>query len=397
MVDYLETERRMNLPNINSAVVIPALNPGQNLVNLVNELLNHGIPQVIVVNDGSDCIYNSIFQDLEKVKNCTVLTHKVNCGKGRALKTAFLYFIDHCSNLDGVVTADADGQHTTEDICNIARKLSVYKNSLTLGVRDFQEDNVPRRSYIGNTITSRVFWLLYGYYLNDTQTGLRGIPANELAWITELKGDRYDYEINMLIYSRFRNISFSLVPIKTLYIDNNSGSHYKAIRDSFRIFRCLVCGILKHLMAAILCGLLDIIIFFVMYSTFFAGFPTPERIFACTVTARLISIICNYIISRSAIFSGIGKLKYASLRYYILLFIIMLGSYGLVYLTSLFCHINIAVIKFIVDVILGFISYQIQLRWISSNKSSSGSSTPISTNNRFKSSHIDSKITEGKM
>ncbi|HHW30269.1 MAG TPA: glycosyltransferase family 2 protein [Clostridiaceae bacterium] len=386
MVDYPEPNNRINLPSINSAVVIPALNPGHNLINLVNELLNYGIPQIIVVNDGSESTYNSVFQALEQIKNCTVLTHKVNCGKGRALKTAFLYFIDHYPNLDGVVTADADGQHAAEDICNIAEKLSIYKNSIILGVRNFQEDNVPERSYIGNTVTSRVFWFLYGYYLSDTQTGLRGIPTSELSWITELKGERYDYEINMLIYSRFRNIPLHLVPIKTLYIDNNSGSHYKAIRDSFRIFRCLVYGILKQMLAAIFCGILDLFVFFVLYSTVFAGFQALARIFACAAIARLLSAACKYIISRSTFIAGIGKLKYTLFRYYILLLVMTVFSCGLIYLASLFSHINIVIIKLIVDFILGFISYHIHLRWISNKKYSSGPLASKSENNGFNSS-----------
>jgi len=124
---------------VNSAVVIPALNPIPNLADFVRKLIEHGIPQVIVINDGSDSSFDDVFRKVEQLEHCTVLTHKKNRGQGRALKTAFSYFIEHYSYLDGVVTADADGQHMTEDICKICERLSLKQNSLVLGVRNFKE------------------------------------------------------------------------------------------------------------------------------------------------------------------------------------------------------------------------------------------------------------------
>lgn len=230
--------------NINCAVVIPALNPRPDLADFVRELLNRGIPRIIVVNDGSDSSFNDIFREIGQIECCTVLTHSVNRGKGRALKTAFSYFLRNCPGLSGVVTADADGQHAVDDICRIGERLFLKQGSLILGIRNFKDSSVPERSLIGNTITSRIFQLFYGYYLSDTQTGLRGIPASELPWVVKLKGERYDFEINMLIGVMHHNIGFSTMPIKTLYYDNNSGSHYSTIGDSARIFACLVSGLL---------------------------------------------------------------------------------------------------------------------------------------------------------
>lgn len=240
---YKKTDQNINFLKLNSAVVIPALNPIPNLVDYVEELLAHGVAQVIVVNDGSDSSYNKVFHKLEQLENCTVLSHKVNHGKGRALKTAFSYFLEHLSYLDGVVTADADGQHDVLDICQICEKLSLNQNSLILGVRNFKAANVPMRSYIGNTLTSRIFQLLYGYYILDTQTGLRGIPVNHIPWIVELNGERYEYEINMLINAKKHGLGLSTIPIKTLYYNNNSGSHYGTIKDSAKILKCLIIGL----------------------------------------------------------------------------------------------------------------------------------------------------------
>lgn len=236
-------DKRRSLQNINYAVVIPALNPRPDLPDFIRELLNRGIPHVIVVNDGSDSSFNGVFSEIGNIEHCTVLSHSVNRGKGRALKTAFSFFLDNYPDLVGVVTADADGQHAVDDICRVGRRLSLKQGSLILGIRDFKDSCVPERSLIGNTITSKIFKLFYGYQLSDTQTGLRGIPASELPWMVRMRGERYDFEINMLIGVMHHNIGFTTMPIKTLYYDNNSGSHYNTIRDSARIFACLVSGL----------------------------------------------------------------------------------------------------------------------------------------------------------
>ena len=362
-----EKEEKTSSLNINSLVIIPALNPMQNLVDLVRELLEHGVPQVIIVNDGSDDSFNSIFHSVEQLKHCTVLTHKENRGKGRALKTAFSYVIKHFSHLDGVVTADADGQHTVEDICRICERLSLKENDLILGVRNFKEDNVPKRSYLGNRVTSRIFQFLYGYNLQDTQTGLRGIPVRELAWMVELSGERYDFEINMLIKARHRNIGFSTISIKTVYYDNNSGSHFSTAKDASRIFLRLISGLIQYSGATIVSGFLDILGFYMLNSVVFAAFSAPIRIFVSTVIARVISSLCNYLMNRNLIFAHNGKLASSVLRYYILCIFLMLTSYSLVYTVSLFWRVNESVIKIFIDIALGFFSYQVQLRWVFRN------------------------------
>lgn len=228
----------------NVAVIIPALNPEETLIDYVKSLLARGFREIIVINDGSKKNREYIFTRLEKLNHCTVLTHPINQGKGRALKTGFQYFLEHFSELQGVVTADADGQHAVEDVCRVAQKLQEVKNHLVLGIRNFKETHVPKRSYIGNTLTSFAFQLLFREILVDTQTGLRAIPAGEISRMIHLRGERYEYEMNMLIYAKKTNLPIAEVAIQTIYHNNNEGSYYQTIRDSWKIFRKLVSGLI---------------------------------------------------------------------------------------------------------------------------------------------------------
>lgn len=225
------------------AVVIPALDPVPELSALAAALLDRGAAGVIVVDDGSAPPCRGVFESLRSLPNCTVLTHDRNRGKGRALKTAFARILERHPELQGVVTADADGQHGIDDIFAVARTLASEPGALVLGVRDFTAAGVPMRSVFGNRLTSALFGLLYRRRLGDTQTGLRGIPAEALQWMIRLEGERYDYEITMLIEAARRGLVFTQVPIATRYFDNNAGSHYRIVRDSARIFAHLIAGL----------------------------------------------------------------------------------------------------------------------------------------------------------
>lgn len=222
------------------AVIIPALNPTESLVDYVKAL---DVLRVIIVNDGSRADLDYIFTELKTIEKCSVLTHDKNKGKGRALKTAFQFFSQSHYDLMGVITADADGQHSIEDVGKIAEVLQKNEDRIILGVRDFSHSSVPSRSYIGNRITSLIFHILFGLHLKDTQTGLRGIPTKLLPPFIDLKGERFEYEMNMLIYARKNHVRIEEFPIQTLYFNNNKSSHYHAIFDSFKIFSKLVSGV----------------------------------------------------------------------------------------------------------------------------------------------------------
>lgn len=361
-----------NPGNFNCAVVIPALNPIPGMVDMIQSLLACGIPRIIVVNDGSDPSFQNIFQQAAQLEHCVVLTHDVNQGKGRALKTAFRYFMEHCAGLDGVVTADADGQHSVKDICHIGGKLSSVEKTILLGVRNFKEENVPLRSYIGNSATSLLFRLLYGSRISDTQTGLRGIPAKELAWMADLKGERFEYELNMLIEARRRWLDFTLIPIETMYFDHNTGSHYSTVKDSTRILRILIAGFVHNSVSAVSALAIDLSCFFLLNRFVLIGMAPAVRIFASTAVARGISSLFNFAVNKKRTFSHQGNVVGAAARYFTLCFFQMAVSAGLVYAVSLFWQVDASIIKIMVDVILYILSYQVQLRWVLRGRAAAG-------------------------
>ena len=111
-----------------------------------------------------------------------------------------------------------------------------------LGVRDFDQDNVPSKNAFGNKLTSRVVALLFGTYISDTQTGLRAFDFNHLDWLLDVSGDRFEYEMNVLTYALIQSIPIHEQAIQTIYFGGESSSHYNALTDSLRIAKQLLRG-----------------------------------------------------------------------------------------------------------------------------------------------------------
>ena len=220
-------------------VVIPSLEPDEALIEYVDSLLSGYFKSIVVVDDGSSEKFQDIFSSLEEKEGVDVIHHEVNKGKGRALKTAYEYIRNNYQDVYGIITADSDGQHLAKDCYKLAVEMMKGKQGLYLGTRDFNSDNVPFKSRNGNKITSSIFKLFYGKWLDDTQTGLRGFLNEDLDLMIDIEGERYEYEMQVLIDCVRNKVEFIPVSIETVYIDNNSASHFNPFKDSFKIYKII--------------------------------------------------------------------------------------------------------------------------------------------------------------
>lgn len=229
----------MNRNILDIAIVIPSLSPDKKLLEYTKELINKGFNKIIIVNDGSSSEYEFIFNSLKEHKEVTLLKHEINKGKGAGLKTAFNYIKNNNNGIKGILTVDSDGQHLPEDCVKIANEMLKGERGLYLGCRDFNDPRVPWKSRTGNRMTSFFFERLYKQKLSDTQTGLRGFLVDDLDLMINTEGERYEYEMEQLIKSCLSGLKLICIPIQTVYIDNNSGSHFRPLKDGLRIYKIL--------------------------------------------------------------------------------------------------------------------------------------------------------------
>lgn len=337
-------------------VIIPAYNPDEKLIHLVKELQKMKF-KVVVINDGSRKECAHIFITLVNDLKCEVCNHNVNMGKGAALKTGFQYATDKYPDCIGYVTADADGQHTPGDILRISNQLEMDADHIVLGSRNFNHANIPFRSRWGNRITSFVFLLSSGKWCADTQTGLRGIPKKFTQMCLAVPGNKYEYEMNMLMMVAKSGSSFTCVSIDTVYLDDNKSSHFDPVKDSIRIYY----NIIKYSLSSLLSTTIDLTLFTILVKALFGS--VPAGILAATVTARLVSGTVNYLVNKHWVFQNKSQDRKDAVKYFTLFGCQMFMSWLLV--TCLhYLPIPITLVKMIVDTTLFFISYQIQKKYV---------------------------------
>ena len=345
-----------------NVLVIPSLNPNENFLDLLDnfksKIAENNIKlSIVVVNDGSLKKFDAIFEKI-KEKNIVVLKHAVNLGKGRALKTAFNYILNETKNLKSVVTADSDGQHLIEDIIYCLENSNKNLDTLILGKRDFDKnlksgkDKIPFKSKFGNKMTRWIFNYLLGLDINDTQTGLRAFSKNQVKDFLEVKGERFEYETNMLIDNKNLGYKFKEIPINTVYIKNNESSHFNPIRDSIAIYSLFF----KYIIVAILSFTVDISLFGIFRILRFT-------ILNATIIARILSSILNYTLNRNKVFKSFNKKSL--LKYYILVIIQMFVSgYSVKFLHKVIVNENVIFLKIIIDLIIFVVNYYIQREWV---------------------------------
>ncbi|MDO5381798.1 MAG: bifunctional glycosyltransferase family 2/GtrA family protein [Eubacteriales bacterium] len=352
------------------SVIIPSLNPDEKLICVVDSLIGEGFDDIILVNDGSDKEHMWPFEKLSSYSQCTILTHEVNKGKGRGLKTAFEFCMNNRRDCDGVVTVDGDNQHKANDIYNCCRAM-VESDKVILGVRDFSGKDVPFKSSFGNNMTSFVFKLLCGLKISDTQTGLRAIPFKYLEDFCQVEGERFEYETNMLLEFNRKSIPFDQVPIETVYIEENASTHFNPIKDSIKIYKVILKYVFKktswkYTLSSLASWVIDNALFNIL-EFIFAAMTLSLRLLLCTGVARVLSSIFNFAVNRNIVFKSDKNIKTTIVKYYILWVCQLMASYGLVYLVSNVLslgYVLIAVAKIVIDLGLFVISYNIQKKWV---------------------------------
>ncbi|ACL41185.1 glycosyltransferase [Pseudarthrobacter chlorophenolicus A6] len=343
-------------------ILIPAYEPDHHLAALIRRIrAAEPWTAVVVVDDGSGPAYKDVFDDVRAL-GCHVLSYARNRGKGFALKAGFGFIADNLPGHD-VVCADSDGQHTVTDVLRVAGK--VHGNSgdqrgaatMVLGSRSFS-GNVPARSRLGNTATRALFTLATGERIPDTQTGLRGYPAAMLPWLRSVRGDRYEYELNLLLEAKNAGYSIQSLDIATVYLDHNSGSHFRPLADSARIYAPL----LKFLGSSFTAFLVDTTVFLLLT-------VLVDSLLLAVLGARAVSSAVNFLVNRHVVFEH-GKqrpARSAGLRYFSLVAVLLAANVALIWALEAIAVPALAA-KILAEVMLLAISFSVQQRWLFARK-----------------------------
>ena len=326
-------------------VLLPAYEPEPGMLDLIAELSAQGF-QIIVVNDGSSAACRSLF--LQASQSAVVLHHPVNRGKGAALRTGLAYIREHFSAPYAVLTMDADGQHTVPDALRVLAMAEAEPDCLALGCRRFT-GQVPLRSRFGNRVTRIVFRLAAGLDVSDTQTGLRAFTDRLTDRMLAIPGDRYEYEMNVLMTCARDGVPVRELPIETIYENNNAGSHFHPLRDSVRIYR----EILKFSASSLVSFAVD-------YGLFCLFLPLFGSEIAANITARVCSAAVNFTLNKHLVFGSRGHTWQAALRYAALAAGILVCNTALLTFLTEVCGIDSHLSKILTELALFAVSFAVQ-------------------------------------
>lgn len=351
------------------AIIIPALDPDERMVTLVSKLHDFGYKNIILIDDGSAIKNRKYFKECKEHYDVKVIRHVINFGKGIALKSAFNHILEHCPDIVGAVTVDCDGQHIVNDINTCAKLTFENPDKLILGCRQFDNQEIPLRSRFGNKMTRQVIRLLCGIHVSDTQTGLRGLPTPLIReHFAKVKGERFEYEMNMLLAAREYQIPIKEFPIETIYLANNESSHFNPFIDSIRIYKIF----LKFMLSSLFSFFIDIAFYWILGYVLrpfipdhlqFPVFGLSVLILMRTVISRLLSSLFNFFMNKNQVFKNDSSSPLIVVKYYILCVVQLLFSAFLV--NHLLTFISYSTLrKCIIDTVLFAISFQVQREWV---------------------------------
>lgn len=197
------------------SVVIPNFNERVRIFPVLKDLEKFGFP-VVVVDDGSIDFDD---QKLTGRKNIVVLKHKINLGKGAALKTGCDYAFS--AGAEAVILMDSDGQHKVEDLPGFVKALGTHKYDVVFGSRNLNM-GVPLVRYLGNKFASVLVATLFGIYVSDILCGYKALTKKAYG---KVKWDSpgYGVETEIAALTGKNKLRFCEVPVATVYYDKVKG------------------------------------------------------------------------------------------------------------------------------------------------------------------------------
>lgn len=207
-------------------IIVPFYNEQKHIVDVIKGLSKYKLP-VVLVDDGSVDNYELKIKNL-KLNNITLIKHKINLGKGAAMKTGADYAFDQ--GADAVIFMDGDNQHNPNDLPKFIEALKNNGHDVVLGTRNFTY-GVPLIRFLGNKFASIILVLFFGIYVSDVLCGFKAITKKaykNVRW----ESTGYGVETELIVRIGKNKIKTCEVPVKAIYHDKVKGV---TILDAFGI------------------------------------------------------------------------------------------------------------------------------------------------------------------
>lgn len=222
-------DTRKEAKELGVLLVIPTYNNGRSIASVIDGVKEY-VDDILVVNDGSLDNTASILENIEGIQ---YVAYKENKGKGYAIRTALKYAYEN--NYNYVISIDADGQHYPENIIDMLQELRLNLDTLIVGARNIEADNMPNKNTFANKFSNFWFFVTTGKKMTDTQSGYRVYPVKllkDIKFVTSC----YEFEVEVIVRAAWRGVKVKNIPIKVYYPPiEERVSHFRPLKDFARI------------------------------------------------------------------------------------------------------------------------------------------------------------------
>jgi len=197
-------------------VLVPVYNEGKVFEEWLPSLLEVAKDikaNVVVIDDGSidgQCSFDSRLSTFDY----RLLCHPVNCGVGAAIATGMEYARAQGAEL--VLTIDGDGQHDPEDLKLVLAELKQGRADIVNGSRFMKKQKIPFLRRVANFLANVITFILSGFWLSDTQTGMKGFSQKALKKL-EIESAGYEWCTEIFREASWYKLKVREVPISVKY------------------------------------------------------------------------------------------------------------------------------------------------------------------------------------
>ncbi len=220
---------RKKMGALNCCMIIPTYNNEQTLSKVIEDVQAF-TNNIIVINDGST---DSTTEILKRFNSIECISYSPNKGKGIALRTGFKRAID--KGYRYAITIDSDGQHFADDLPYFIDKIVQEPDSLIIGSRNLNQENMPKKNTFGNKFSNFWFRFQTGISLPDTQSGYRLYPIEKMKDIHYFTS-KFEFEIEVSVKAAWNGLKIIPIPINVFYAEKEKRvTHFRPFKDFTRI------------------------------------------------------------------------------------------------------------------------------------------------------------------
>ena len=218
---------------------IPAYNEEPNIKKIIENVAKF-VDKVIVCDDGSND--NTVLE--AENAGAYVIKSQKNKGKGAALQELFKFA--KSSNVDIMITIDADGQFVADEIPLLLKPIIEEKSDIVVGYRFDDKTEMPKYRKFGNTFLDKITNLAENIGVRDTQSGFRSYSKKAID-IINFNTDGFGADSEILIDAVKKKLKISEEKITVIYNTGGRTSTKNPISHTSEVMSVLIEQIaIKH-------------------------------------------------------------------------------------------------------------------------------------------------------